>query len=97
MANNSNEERSHVKLPKLRTPDERECWVTMLHDFKRRVDIVIGAGTRAACVEAFRRISYGAPVDDSLVYYAAWRKLDITGYGFACFRAAALSALEQTP
>jgi hypothetical protein len=84
----------HVKLPRIRHEGEREVWVTVLHHYEMGVHLVIGAGTRGACIDAFRRMSKGAWVDTKLVYYTAFRKLDITGYGFAFFRAEALSALE---
>jgi hypothetical protein len=74
---------------------ERACWVTLLHDYKNGVDVVIGAGTRQACIEAFERISPGTAVNPDLVYHAVWRKADLPGYGFAMFRAATLTALRE--
>jgi hypothetical protein len=63
----------HVPLKRVKN-GSRECWVTLLHDMENRVDLVIGAGTKAACIEAFKRISPGTPINPKLVYHAKWRK-----------------------
>lgn len=65
--------RKHVKLP-LMKDGERSCWVTVLHDVENGADIVIGAGTKKACIDAFERMSPFTPIDRKLVYFATWRK-----------------------
>lgn len=74
---------------------ERPVWVTVLYDWWDGNDLVIGASNKQACIDAFDRLSYGAPCNPDLVTFSAFRKMDVTGYGFACFRAATLTALKE--
>jgi hypothetical protein len=58
-----------VKLGPVKHAIVRECWITILHDASLNTDLVIGAGTKEACIRAFKRISSSERCNEDLVYH----------------------------
>lgn len=82
----TNEEQTRVKLAPIKN-GTRECWITVLHDTYLNIDVLIGAGTKEACMKAFALYSKDARCSESLVYHAVLSKA----------KEEPVSALERTP
>lgn len=58
-----------VKLGQVQPVIHRDCWMTMWHNAELNVDLMIGAGTKEACIRAFELLSI-AKCNEDLVYAA---------------------------
>lgn len=75
----------HVKFSPSTATIHRECWVTMWRSTAANADLIIGAGTKEACIRAFELLS-GHKCDGTIVYAAT---IVATKDGIQPFRALA--------